>query len=215
MAAVGGGRHLSGAHISIEFRQLKGSLRRRARGMKKELQRSAVRAAQRGKVLMRRVTPTDQGQLKNSWRVRKGGEVVGSFWLRPKTILAYLENDAPYAGVVERGARPHKVSYLGRMAIYEWVRRNRKLFALSGPRQIVAGPKRRGTRGPMLRALEPDLERITWGIVKRIEREGQKPTFFVRNRLDELRTELGMQVDLGTERESKKPYVSKGRSSSE
>lgn len=135
-----------------------------------------LRGAHRGKSLMTRNTPVDQGQLKASWRVRKP---VGDI------VKAELINDAPHAGIVEMGARPHKVSAEGWAAIYEWVRRH------FGFTTTVRSGKNKGKQSRMKKVKgdtgeDPGLSEITWGIVKKIEREGQLPTWFVRKRLPQL-----------------------------
>jgi hypothetical protein len=149
------------------------------------VERAGVRAAYRGQALLRKRTPVDQGQLKNSWQVHP----------RPGAReFVTIENRAPHAGIVERGARPHPVSRAGKMALYWWVVRNRKKFSslrTAGGRasrirhRIASGPVQAGGTRPMAQ-LDPRVMSIVWGIVKKLEKKGQKPTYFVKNSLPTL-----------------------------
>ena len=116
--------------------------------------RSGARGA---RALLVRRTPKDNGHLKAAWRdtasrPSKGGAVVA----------AQVMNDAPYAGIVELGARPHPVSREGRFAILEWVRRH---FPAEEP---------------------SEQEEIRDAIVAKLRTKGQKPTYFVRDSMDDI-----------------------------
>jgi hypothetical protein len=65
-------------------------------------------------------------------------------------------NDAPHAGIVELGARPHKVSKAGREAIKRWA-------------MIKLGLD------------EKDAESASWGIAKTIEMVGQEGYYVMRD----------------------------------
>lgn len=65
-------------------------------------------------------------------------------------------NDAPHAGIVEMGARPHKVSKEGREAIKRWA-------------MIKLG------------LAEPEAEEASWGIAKTIEMVGQEGYHVMRD----------------------------------
>lgn len=88
----------------------------RAREAVMRAQRSACHA---GKVIVKRATPKDRGLAQNSWQANMGPKNA-----RPPTPAAWLSNSAPYIGILEKGARPHKVSLEGQRAIYEWVERH-------------------------------------------------------------------------------------------
>lgn len=139
-------------------------LRRRAKAHKRSVYRGVLAAAHRGKTMIGHHTPSDLGQLSLSWDVREGD---------PKSnLLAELLNDAPHAGIVEMGARPHKVSAEGWHAIYQWVERHFDERDEDGDVDVYGN--------------DPVVSRITWAIVKKIGREGQKPTYFVRDKLPAL-----------------------------
>ena len=87
-------------------------------------QRSACHA---GKVIVKRATPKDRGLAQNSWQANMGPKNA-----RPPTPAAWLSNSAPYIGILEKGARPHKVSLDGQRSIYEWVERHFRLVGHGG-----------------------------------------------------------------------------------
>jgi len=136
------------------------------------------RAAARGRTILVRKTPVDQGQLKASWKLKlhkpSGGARVGT------GMVAENINDAPHAGIVEGGARPHRVNQEGWMAIYEWVRRHFGFTTSPGGRMQRA-PSRNEAGD-----LDPVYSEITWGIVHKLRREGQTATWFVRDAIPEI-----------------------------
>lgn len=121
---------------------LKGDLEARgaavARGMRK--------AIEMGTTLLKQRTPVDQGIMRLAWEATDAG----------------ITNSAPHAGIVEAGARPHKVNEAGIQALYEWVVRH----------GLGKDPK--------------DQMSIVWAIAKKLEVNGQKATYFVRDSLPEL-----------------------------
>ena len=160
----------------------------------------AERGAERGRSFIVRQTPVDQGQLKASWRVlpRLSAAVKAG-----SQVLAELMNDAPHAGIVERGARRHSVSPEGWMAIYDWVMRHR---AELGIVTASGAPKRaRKSKAPIPSAvgahvpgggvgLDPQVAYVTSGIVFKLRQRGQKATYFVRDSLEALRSILDTEV---------------------
>lgn len=118
--------------------------------------------------MIRHHTPSDLGQMSKSWRVVNQRRGKGKTGLSQD--ICELLNDAPHAGVVESGARPHKVSPEGWWSIYEWVERHFPDAADEGGGLDAYGN-------------DPGFSRITWAIVRKIGREGQKPTHFVRDKM--------------------------------
>lgn len=169
--------------ITIGIDQLPRALERGEKRFEKALSRGLRMGAERGRGIMVRRTPLDLGQLRASWKVKA------------HDMVAELLNDAPHAGIVELGARPHKVNAEGWQAIYEWVRRHPDLYGQSRPRKKVsASTAQQAALGPF-KGLDPEITSITWAIVKKIERFGQKPTFFVLNSLDLLQQALVKEVE--------------------
>lgn len=154
--------------IKIDPKDFPRDIRRRLRTAPNAVKRGMSRSATLSRAYIVKQTPVDLGQLKNAWKVRR------------KPVIE-LYNTAPYGGVVEKGARPHPVSLAGQIAIYEWVRRHFYYTEWSGgkrskPKKVRGGPFEDET-----------LTAITMGIVNKIRTKGQKPTYFVRNSLPELR----------------------------
>lgn len=137
-------------------------LREQAREFPQAVRKGMVAAARRGQAHMPKKTPTDMGQLRNSWRLRQVPDVA-------------LMNDAPHAGIVELGARPHKVSDAGMLALEEWALRHAEVIAAFQD----DGKGRMRTREEAARAA---AHAIAW----KIRHEGQKPTYFLRNELERL-----------------------------
>jgi len=78
-------------------------------------------AAERAVGHLKSISPVDRGMFKNAWQRHHNGQ---GGW--------EVQNTAPYAGIMERGARPHAVSAEGWMSIFRWVLRHPELFAGAG-----------------------------------------------------------------------------------
>lgn len=102
---------MSDTTLRIDAKRLGKELKARGEQTPTVLMAGMKLAAERGRTLLARETPVDTGAMKARWRVASS-----------PTELA-LVNDAPYAGVVEGGARPHAVSLEGRYAIKLWFMR--------------------------------------------------------------------------------------------
>lgn len=129
--------------------------------------RGARRGAEHGRSIIVKKTPTDQGQLRNAWQVRQMPAGPGTV-----NTLAELVNEAPHAGIVEHGARPHPVSAEGMEALYHWVRRNRAEFGFL---------TKSGRTKKVTVDIEAELRKIAEGIAFKLRTKGQAPTYFVRN----------------------------------
>ena len=161
-------------------------------------------AKQRGVALLKRRTPVDTGMMKNAWAATKFG----------------IENSAPYAGIIERGARPHKVNREGVEAIRDWVLRKGFVTYEQAPTRIVRPG--RGFQGPAqaVRLHGPAqlkranrkvynegraglngrgeqskaVDAIVWAIVNKLKKKGYKGKFFVQASLDELTQFLDEEI---------------------
>lgn len=165
--------------------------------------------AHRGRAIIVKRTPTDQGQLRASWKVKPGTEPDGPQAFGVGHMLAELVNDAPHISMVELGAKPHRISPEAWAAIYEWVRRhfrsavgggNRRsggVYTLGGAGKMV--PRGRSRVSGPWSGDDPRITYITNAIAFKIRKYGQKPTLFVRNSVDELRDVMGyeLQRELG------------------
>lgn len=138
--------------VSIKPEQLASSLRAEANWVRRQQSIAALGAARRFAAHLANQTDamgiTDTGLLKAGWRAARlpGGRGAVTF------------NDNPTAGIIEGGARPHKVSKEGRENIARWA-----------VRKLGVDPKR---------ALG-----VAFLIAKKIAEYGQKPTYMVRDAL--------------------------------
>ena len=186
--------------IRIGIEQLPEALARGEQRFERALYRGLRRGAERGRAIIVPKTPTDLGQLRASWKVKAAD------------MVAELINDAPHAGIVELGARPHKVSPEGWQAIYEWVRRHPELYGEKKARTKVSGTLSELAKLGPFRGIDPEITAITNAIVQKIRRRGQKPTNFVRNNLEALRKALIKEVERQLELATKAAGGQKGGS---
>lgn len=166
-------------------------LRADAQGTPKAVLRAMFSAAQRGKAWIVGKTPVDRGILRNAWKVIK----LSIFQ------EVHLVNDQPYAGIVERGSRPFKISGAGIWALKGWVMRRMKagdiypsgaghrvtwargwkklLNKAKGQSQITKKRKIRISRSQM----EKEAESIAYAIAKTFEKIGMKGKRFILQNL--------------------------------
>lgn len=158
--------------ITIKPSQLAGALHKEAVRFTKATLQACHGAARKLQTHLKNQTDelgvTDTGHYKNAWKVQKTGRG------------ASVVNDAPYAGIIEMGARPHKVSKAGIEAIAKWV--ERKLLVAQGPVHEKKSASGRITRK------NPSVDKsgamsIAYAIAKKIEREGVKGRFIARDAL--------------------------------
>jgi hypothetical protein len=147
---------------------------------------------------MARHSPVDRGRLKNGWVILSRLGIVD------------MVNNAPYAGVIERGARPFKISPEGLEALTGWVKRKligkghrenaewaarrsasfeRDQYGPVSPfKQYGPKQKRRKSRVQQLvdEGIDKEAKRIAWAIAKKFERLGMRGKFFIRSNLPTL-----------------------------
>lgn len=173
------------ATFRISPRQLAGALRGADQHARRAVALGLMSAAQRGKKLLIEKTREKGidylGQFRNSFQVQKF----------PTSGEVRLYNDAPHAGIVELGARPHSVSAAGIEALTDWVLK--KLLDDSFPKRPM---KRSGPLTPWANAqhqaaggvYDPRAEAkgIAYAIAAKFKREGQKGKYIFRDNLPEL-----------------------------
>jgi hypothetical protein len=137
-------------------------LAHQARALPQAVRRGAFAGAMRGKAHMPKKTPTDMGQLRNSWRVGTVGGVS-------------LYNDAPHAGILEQGARPHPVSDVGMLALEAWAMRHPDVLA-------AFSDDGKGHLRTMEAAARAAAHAVAW----KLRHQGQAPTYFTRSEMDSL-----------------------------
>ena len=142
------------ANERIDIAQLGAATQSRNRLVAEGIRRGIRNGARGGRAVMVIRSPKDRGLLKAGWRARMfpGG----------KKEIARVSNDAPYAGVIELGARPHQISLEGRVAIAGWVRRN---FPQMNQKEAAS---------------------FAQNIANKIAAKGQEPTYFTRDALPDL-----------------------------
>jgi hypothetical protein len=153
--------------IGIRPGQLGPMLRRQGREQAHAIARGIRRAKVRGIGVLKANTPkNDTGLLKNAWIVTESG----------------VQNTAPYAGIIERGARPHMMNREGIAALTEWVRRKGLVV-----RMVKSGPVSKARRLTKTEAsADRDVQSIVWAIVGKLKKEGQEGTFYIENSLPRL-----------------------------
>lgn len=165
--------------VSMTEGQLGARLRADANGAPKAVFRAMVSASQRGKAFIAGKSPVDRGILRNAWKVVQLSSIG----------VVELTNDQPYAGIVERGARPFKMSPAGIEALQGWVFRK----ILDGTIQMknVKGKKRRAR---VRWELEEEARSIAYAIAKKFEKVGMKGKRFVMNNLTQLAALMDSEI---------------------
>jgi hypothetical protein len=185
-----------------------------SRDVLQAIRKGTNRGAERARAMIVRRGPRDQGQLRASWHVKKGSERRPmARWLRAKDAeLAELRNDAPHAGIVELGARPHRVSQEGIQSIARWAMRVMSFKTptdnLRRARNAAVGPREARQSGPRQRPKDRRFAAalgIARAIAWRIRREGQKPTYFVRDAMPVAVRLLDAEVQKALKRVVPKP----------
>lgn len=155
----------------------------------------SISGAQRARSYLTKRTPTDQGQLRASWKVKAGPVPVAGASGGGERTMAELKNDAPHAATVELGARPHPVSEEGIEAIARWVMRNHpeasSRVVASGPIQRKSGGRTRLNRDTRYAIALSIARAIAWKILH----EGQRPTYFVRDSLPAVRQMVAAEIN--------------------
>lgn len=184
--------------IRIKAEDFPEAVRRRMKTIPDAIMRGMVSGANRGRTILVRRTPKDTGNAKAGWQVVPKGRTVE------------LRNDVPYVGVLEHGARPHPVSAEGVEAIAEWVRR-KFMFTTTvfrGPGRGKSGPvQQKQSRRKKMHRDDPMVEQITWGIVNKLKKYGQPPTYFVKTSIPRLERALRREIrrEIRKHAESRKP----------
>ena len=120
------------------------------------VKRALFKAALIGEGIVASKTPRDRGQAVNAWSVV------------PTDDGAELFNDAPHAGILELGSRPHRPPF---RPILEWVVR-------------VFGTGKKSFED--YSEVDSHLFGIAVSIVRKIEAHGTRPHYMVRDSLGKL-----------------------------
>lgn len=129
------------ATVAVKLGQLPGVMAKGNLARLEAVARGNRSGARYGRTEHVKATPKDMGMAKAAWKVYNTGGITG--------LIAYIQNSAPYIGILEMGARPHPVSLEGQWAIYEWVERH---FVLVGGIGVSARDVEEGTKKRSLKA---------------------------------------------------------------
>lgn len=181
--------------ISLELKDLPVALDQCERNIRRAVARGALAGAHRGRALIVKRTPVDMGPLKAGWRVVPGADDFEGL----SDVLATLVNHERHIGPVENGARPHPVSPEGWTAIYEWVRRHYRGSKSRGYKLGGKGRMRRQGAGAdpnrPFHGSDPEVTEITNAIAWKLRTQGQKPTFFVKRSLEDLKAVMAGEIE--------------------
>ncbi len=156
--------------FKISDRDVPALLRAHARRVPELSHNASITAANRARTMLVRASPVYTGIFRNAWRVR----------LNPgKNQGATVENDAPHAGIIEKGARPHPVSREGIEALTLWAKRK----LLHGASRAAAKRVSKKNRGSVTADIDAEAKRIAFAIAKKISQVGQKGLFLVEKRM--------------------------------
>ncbi len=177
--------------ITIGPNKLGARIQSDSQGLPKVLQRAIFSGAQRGRSFIIGKSPVDRGLLKNAWRV------VKMPW------GTSLINDQPYAGVMEQGARPFKISGAGIFYLKAWVMRKLMSGEMNGRSSLIGWnhlvAKYTGRSKTMKRRktvkLEAQAESIAWAIAKTFEKVGIKGRRFVYMNLPKLAELMDAEIN--------------------
>lgn len=155
------------------------------RGARQSIDEGMMIGAQRSVSYLKRISPVYDGLFRAAWKC-----------FRTSSTEVQIRNDAPYAGVLEAGARPHKVSKEGQEALRQWI--GAKLIketrvSMRGPGRGKQGPKQRVvTRGGLTKSQvregvkEQEIEAILHAILTKLAKKGQPGKHFVKNAMPKI-----------------------------
>lgn len=175
---------------TLDMRDLAKMFRKLPEQVRKDVDMGVRLAAQRGRTHLVKKTPVDTGQARVSWKVTD----------------TTIHNDAPHIGILERGARPHKVSPEGIEALTRWALRTLSVKPKArGKREdtkkkktVKKGKKTPGKKkAPRKREslTETQARSVAWAIAKKLEREGQPGKFFVEKSLPQIKKFLQLEIE--------------------
>lgn len=122
--------------VMLDFSQAAGLAQRVGANVQKAVQKGLRSAARLSQAVLAQRTPRDRGNAAAAWR--------NSAHNGDGDVVAYCLNSCPYIGILEMGARPHKVAWEGQFSIYLWIERH---FRLTGGGAMARG----GTEGATAR----------------------------------------------------------------
>lgn len=147
------------ARERITLEELPGKLRRLTRNIAAGVEKGVAAGAREGLRILERATPKDTGTLRENWENvsdGRGGRILG--------------NPTPYARNVELGSGPHAVSPEEAAKLRDWAQRHFR--RVGGEKKWLRGKRRAAA-----------VDNLIGKWIKKIETRGEKPTYFVRNKV--------------------------------
>ena len=172
---------------TLNMKQLAKMFKKLPEQVRKDVDTGIKLAAQRGRNHLSKKTPVDQGQARVGWR----------------TTATTIYNNAPHIGILEKGARPHKVSREGIEALTRWAMRvlsvkgkPRKKGDKAGKKTPKKLKKKAGKKTPRKRKglQESEARAVAFAIAKKLEKEGQPGKFFVHKSMRQIRRFLEIEI---------------------
>ncbi len=146
--------------VTMFASQVSLQIKKDVEGGRKTVRKAVHNTAEVARNILSRSAPVGWGELKASLRLQKQTS---------KTELAQVTADAPYAGIIERGARPHPVSKDGRDLIARWAK---KKFSVT----------------------DSEAKGIAFLVARKIAREPTKPRWWFRSKLGDFEQILHKEI---------------------
>jgi hypothetical protein len=171
---------------SFRVESLEELIRRReetADQIRKAFRAAAWDSALATRLIVSKDSPVDTGDYKSSWRAVKN-DIRGG---------VDLINDAPHAGIIEQGARPHMPPL---QPLIDWARRKAADIGLV---QLATG-KQYGGPSSLNQDQDAAVIRFARAIQHKIAAQGQAPLWIMRKRLPFARKFLMLSFERQLER---------------
>lgn len=156
----------------VQLEQLGAQIRVDEQERQEEVEEACFAAALEGMPIVVEDTPSDRGQARAAWDVDR---VPGG---------ADLFNDAPYAGALEAGSRPHRPPF---EPILRWVVRK------FGLKMQNKSSSKRGFED--LGDVPEETRAVAWAVCEKIAQEGTEGNWMVRDNLPKLERILKREVE--------------------
>ena len=129
------------------------------------------------------------------------GRLASSIEAKRIARIATIVVDAPYAGIIEAGARPH---WAPLQPLLDWVNRHLQAFDVVKPKgrrvgigaaQTARAQRNKDRKAAAWKDFDAEVMAIACAIRAKIAKEGSKPHWFMKNSLPKLREILKATVE--------------------
>jgi hypothetical protein len=125
-------------NATVQPRDIGAVLAKHSQKQRAAMVRGLRSGARLGRTILVGRTPKDRGMAKLAWKTIFYGDTG---------VVAENLNSAPYSGILDSGARPHKVSWEAQFSIYTWVERHFRLSKGGALQPLSEGGTRLTARG--------------------------------------------------------------------